>query len=127
MTHEFSLIHHSTKGLLHTPTYTGSSDVPLFIIGDSAYPLKPWLMKPFPQTALGSEKPKRTTTGLAQGSNSCRKHFWKIAAACVLHNIHVCEVHGEQFNDAWLNDIESQSILQPPTTSVLDRSSDCSK
>ena len=30
----------------------GGVQVPPYIIGDAAYPLKSWLMKPFPQTEL---------------------------------------------------------------------------
>ena len=42
-----------------------------------------------------------------------------IAAACILHNI--CEVHGERFNDAWLQDVRSAgNSSEPPNTTCRD-------
>ena len=38
------------------------------------------------------------------------------AAACVLHNI--CEIHHDQFNDAWL--AENDDLAQPATTAFRD-------
>ena len=39
-----------------------------------------------------------------------------VAAACVLHNM--CEVHGEKFNDSWLQDMihSSGNSFDPPTS-----------
>ena len=40
-----------------------------------------------------------------------------IAAACVLHNI--CEVHGEHFNDGWLEiDTGHESTFEQPSTVI---------
>ena len=33
-----------------------------------------------------------------------------IAACCVLHNL--CEIHGERFNEEWLQDVDTSSINQ---------------
>ena len=46
------------KNLLpHKPMSVGSIDVPLYLIGDSAYPLQTWLMKPFTHgSALTTEQ-----------------------------------------------------------------------
>ena len=41
-----------------------------------------------------------------------------VAAACVLHN--VCEIHGEHFNDAWLQDINEGNSSQPTTVAIRD-------
>ena len=104
-------------------------DVPLYMIGDSAYPLKKWLMKPFAHnTALNEQQQNynyrvcraRIVTEIAFGRLKAR---WRrllkrnemhvenlpnvIAAACVLHNI--CEVHHEHFNDSWLQSIEDDT------------------
>ena len=43
--------------LPHKPMTVGSVDVPLYLIGDSAYPLRTWLMKPFTHgTSLTTEQ-----------------------------------------------------------------------
>ena len=39
-----------------------------------------------------------------------------VAACCILHNI--CEVHGERFNDQWLESLSE--LPQPPTASHRD-------
>ena len=31
-----------------------------------------------------------------------------VAACCVLHNI--CEIHGDTFNEEWLEDVDNQDI-----------------
>ena len=38
------------------------------------------------------------------------------ATACILHNI--CEIHHDQFNDAWL--VDNDGLTQPPTTVFRD-------
>ena len=42
------------------------------------------------------------------------------AAACVLHNI--CEIHHDQFNDAWL--VDNGGLAQPATTALEIGASD---
>ena len=44
-----------------------------------------------------------------------------IAAARVLHNL--CEIHGEHFNDAWLQSITDSNYSQPQTVAIRDGSS----
>ena len=39
-----------------------------------------------------------------------------ISACCVLHNI--CEVHKEQFDDTWLEELESGTTAPSPTQNV---------
>ena len=41
-------------------------DVPLYMIGDSAYPLKKWLMKPFTHNTVLNEQQETTITGYAE-------------------------------------------------------------
>lgn len=38
------------------PLPGGQEDVPYFIIGDEAFPLRPWLLKPIPRRGLGQEE-----------------------------------------------------------------------
>ena len=52
---EYLLTHHFTKKLTEQELCPGnrtmfidSIEVPLYLIGDSAYPIQTWLMKPFP-------------------------------------------------------------------------------
>ena len=96
------------------------TNIPLYMIGNSAYPLKSWLMKPFPHnTELITQQRNynyrvcraRIVTEIAFDR---RKARWRrllkrndmninniphvITAACVLHNI--CEINREHFNDA---------------------------
>lgn len=110
--------------------------LPLFLLGDSAYPLLPWLIKPFSfSTSLSSdEKLCNYRISRARVVVECAfgrlKGRWRrlskqmdihidnvpniIAACCVLHNI--CEVHRDCFNDDWLQEVED-SLVQPPNIS----------
>ena len=96
-----------------------------FIVGDSAYPLRPWLMKPFLHSrSLTSQQilynyrmcRGRVVVELAFGRLKAR---WRrlskqndmlvenvptvVGACCVLHNI--CQIHGDAFNNEWLKDM----------------------
>ena len=93
-----------------------------FIVGDSAYPLRPWLMKPFPHSRSLTSQQKlynyrmcrgRVVVELAFGRlKACWRRLSKqndmfvenvptvVGACCVLHNI--CQIHGDAFNNEWL-------------------------
>ena len=96
-----------------------------FIVGDSAYPLRPWLMKPFLHSRSLTSQQKlynyrmcrgRVVVELAFGRLKAR---WRrlskqndmlvenvptvVGACCVLHNI--CQIHGDAFNNEWLRDM----------------------
>ena len=111
--------------------------VPLFILGDSAYPLMTWLMKPFPHNSMLSDQQKiynyRTSRAriVVENAYGRLKGRWRrlmkknemdvrnipvvISACCVLHNM--CEIHGDTFNDSWLQQDNTQNsqYRQPPT------------
>ena len=115
-------------------TYNGV-DIPLFILGDSAYPLETWLMKPFSQSIALTPQQKTYNYRISrarivvENAYGRLKARWRrllkrndmhvnnipiiIAAACVLH---ICEIHGEAFNDGWLSDEVSGSNFPQPST-----------
>ncbi|KAG6925776.1 hypothetical protein G0U57_013437, partial [Chelydra serpentina] len=97
----------------------GDVEMPIVILGDPAYPLMPWLMKPY-TGALDSEKElfnyRLSKCGMVVGCAFGRlKGRWRsllthsdlsetnipivIAAYCVLHNF--CESKGETFMAGW--------------------------
>ena len=109
------------------------------MIGDSAYPLKLWLMKPFAHnTDLTSQQKNynyrvcraRITVEIAFGRLKGRwrrlmkrndMHVSNIphvitAASSILHNI--CEIHREHFNDTWMQTGEVDYV-QPETVARI--------
>ena len=114
-------------------------DVPLFLIGDSAYPLQSWRMKPFAHNSSLTLQQKTYNYRICkacivdENAYGRLKARWRrllkrndmdisniptvIAAACILHNI--CEVHGETFNDSWIQDVDN--FPQPPTSTLATR------
>lgn len=107
----------------------GGSDVPLVILGDPAYPLLSWLMKAFPDNGRLSSQQKVFNYRLSRArvvvehAYGRLKGRWRcllkrldidvqnvpelIAACCTLHNI--CEVHGDSFDDSWLEGVDVTS------------------
>ena len=93
-------------------TINGVRVAPL-ILGDSAYPLQDWLMKPCVNRGnLNAEELQYNNHlsitrvvvengyGMYLNVNNC---CTIIAACCVLHNI--CEIMKEEFKEQWLLDI----------------------
>lgn len=93
--------------------------MPLMILGDAAYPLLPWLMKPFREGRGVTAEQINFNHRLSQARMTVERAFGRlkgrrrcllkqheahislvsqiISACCVLHNF--CEVNNEIFND----------------------------
>ena len=106
----------------------GTTRVPLLILGDPAYPLQPWLMKPFSDTGLTPRQRKfnyqlsrsrvvvenafgrlkgRWRTLMKRMDNDIKYVPTLVMACCVLHNL--CELHGDQCEDDWLVETSSSN------------------
>ena len=97
-------------------------DVPLVILDDPSYPLLPWLMKLYPETAHSTTEEKRYNYRQSrarmpvENAFGCLKGCWRcllkhldynianvpnVVAACVLlHNM--CEMFGDHCSDEWV-------------------------
>ena len=106
-----------------------SVNVPLVFLGDPAYPLQSWLMKPFINNGHLSDGQKKFNYRLSHARVIVEhvygrlKGRWRcllkrldisinqvpelVASCCVLHNI--CEIHGDSFNDDWLHDVQGNN------------------
>uniref|UniRef100_A0A3P9P2V7 DDE Tnp4 domain-containing protein n=1 Tax=Poecilia reticulata TaxID=8081 RepID=A0A3P9P2V7_POERE len=98
----WELATHGNLFPLHTKEI-GTVKVGYYIIGDSAYSLQDWLMKPFPDTvqlthAFGRLKGRWPC--LLQ-KNECDMELAKVmvTTCCALHNL--CENHSEIYDNTW--------------------------
>ena len=127
----------SDKLLPSSSRSIAGESAPLFILGDSAYPLMTWLMKLFTHNCMLSDQQKtynyRTSRAriVVENAYGQLKGRWRrlikknemdlrnipivISACCVLRNM--CEIHGDAFNDSWLqqDSTHNSQYLQPPT------------
>ena len=126
--------------------------VPVVILGDPAYPLLTWLMKPYTGTGLSQEQRRfnyrlsraRIVVECAFGRlkgrwrsllkrSDVRVDFMStvVTSCCILHN--VCEVHKDGFDEEWLDEVViSESInatganpAQHSSTAVAIRNALC--
>ena len=118
-------------------------DVPVYLIGNSAYTLSTFLMKPFDYNITQLQDVKqynyrvsraRIVTENAFGRLKARwRRFSKqndmsvervhtiVTTCCILHNM--CEVHSDSFNNDWLAELSSFNE-EPATTIHSDTNND---
>lgn len=109
--------------------------IPLLLVGDPAYPLLNWLIKPYNESGNLTREQKYFNKKLSKARVSVECAFgrlkgrWRcirkrldvnlenvqniVAACCVLHNI--CETQGERFQNEWYtcdNTCDSPSVME---------------
>ena len=122
----------------------GGKQIAPVILGDPAYPLLPWLLKPYPENANTIQQHRRFNYRLSRARVTVENVFgrWKgrfprflkrvdmemsslvtvIAASCVLHNI--CEMNDEEVLSHWLEESSQATATYPqpdPLENVNDR------
>ncbi|XP_006001092.1 uncharacterized protein LOC102354795 [Latimeria chalumnae] len=131
------------KGTLFPSTVRniGGVDVPIHLLGDLAYPMLPWLLKPFQENGQLTPEQEdfncRFTSARTVVENAVGrlKGRWRcllkrnnidlsflptvINACCALHNI--CELHGDPFDASWNEAEPSEEDLAQP----VDRHANC--
>ena len=122
-------------------------DIPTFLVGDAAYPLNTWLMKPFTYSTDLTPAQKSFNNHLssarvvvenafgrlkARFRRLCKRNDMRIdnvphivTACCILHNM--CEIHGDAFNELWLEQAGNDTYSQPATQSIRGSGSSTAK
>ena len=127
----------TAKRILHGDNRTiQGCEIPPLLVADSAYPLLPWLLKPFINHGSLTQDQKNFNYHLSRARIVSENAFGRlkarwcrlikqndmqvasvpnvVVACCILHNI--CEIHCEEFDNAWIQESAQQSQrLQQPT------------
>ena len=112
--------------------------VPVLVIGGPAYPLRPWLMKPYINTGSLCTSQRNfnyqlsKTRVIVEHAFGRLKGRWRclrkklsvaiedipevVGACCVLHNL--CQAHGEAFDEHWLDSDDADADMQIDTPGV---------
>ncbi|GAA6231458.1 putative nuclease HARBI1 [Lates japonicus] len=122
-------------------------EVPVHLVGDASFPLRPWLMKGYSEEQQLSPEQRRFTYTLSSARSVVDTAFtrlkgrWRcllkksdidvsmmpriVAACCVLHNI--CELRGDSFLPEWNMEMApSGSYLRQPEVEPCEGDSYCS-
>uniref|UniRef100_A0A8C3PC11 Putative nuclease HARBI1 n=1 Tax=Chrysemys picta bellii TaxID=8478 RepID=A0A8C3PC11_CHRPI len=116
----------------------GEVEMPIVILGDPAYPLMPWLMKPYTGSLDSSKERFNYRLSRCQMTVECAfgrlKGRWRslygkldlaensiptvISACCALHNI--CEGKDESFTQAWPSEVQhlEAEFAQPENRAI---------
>ena len=102
----------------------GSHKISILLVGDSAYPIQPWLIKPFAQSSTLTHEQKQFNYKLSRARVVVEIAFGRLKARwrrlskqmdIHIHNVlhivtacymlyNMCEVYGDAFNEEWLRD-----------------------
>ena len=126
------------------PKVINRTSIPLFIIGDPAYPLTSWLIKPYSDCGRLTAKQKRFNYHISRARCVVENAFGRLkgrwrslmkrndtdvkflptlaTACCVLHNI--CEIHGDEFDEDWfVSEAATVPLVNQATASAMTTTS----
>ena len=145
-THGSFQIRHSTLNFATSPFSPPTTrniegvDIPIFLLGDPAYPLMKNLIKGFSDNGRLTRQQQIFNTRLSGARCTVERAFgrlkgrWRILdkrndhalekvpnivlACCLLHNI--CEEYNEPFMDHWLHGLEQNDVARNPRHAQAD-------